>query len=219
MAALMDLVASAVSLYLSVWVYEIGNWVSLTTSGAKATVLIAGALPEGAVGLSTDGMDFGSAKLLQVILCSALAFSALLLLRRCKLPLTKVTIICIVSLYVTSIYWEILSLTTFVPILLHEAIYVCLSVLTAGVLLVAFSWLLMDLDHGRTYQNAVDPPSHRLLPQQSAESKWEATTKLHHLSCVQELFGVDSGSPLNPTALLKGRRSPARHSWAPFSRA
>ncbi|MGD0477315.1 MAG: hypothetical protein ABSB29_04000 [Nitrososphaerales archaeon] len=147
----MDLVASAVALYLSVWVYEIGNWVSLTISGAKATILMAGALPEGVVGLSTNGTGFGSAKLLQVILCSALAFSVLLLLRKRKLPLTRITIISIMSLYIASIYWEILSLTTFAPILPHEAIYVCLSVLTAGVLLMAFSRLPMDLDHSRAY--------------------------------------------------------------------
>lgn len=212
MTALIDIVTSAVALYLSVWVYEIGNWVSLTISGAKATILMAGALPEGVVGLSTNGMDFGSAKLLQVILCSALAFSALLLLRRRKLPLARITIISIMSLYITSMYWEILSLTTFVPILLHEAIYVCLSVLTAGVLLVAFSRLPMDLDHGGAANTRSTSPSRRLLPQQSTEAQWETTAQFHNMSCSQDLLDIDFESLLNPTASLKGCTSSARHS-------
>jgi hypothetical protein len=41
---MMDIVTSMVALYLSVWVYETLNWVSLTVAGAKATILVARAL-------------------------------------------------------------------------------------------------------------------------------------------------------------------------------
>jgi hypothetical protein len=135
MASLIDVITSILALYLSVWVYEIGNWVSLTVSGAKATILMAGILPGGVVGIPAGGTDFGGAKVLQIAICVGAAFVALMLIRMGDLPLTRVTIISIASLYITSTYWEMLSLTAFVPILLHESIYVGLSVATSMVLL------------------------------------------------------------------------------------
>jgi hypothetical protein len=136
-ANLVDVVSSVTALYLSVWMYEIGNWVSLTISGARATILMVGILPRGVVGLPAGGTDFGCVKLIQIIICVEAAFVALMLVRRGNLPFTRVTIVSIVGIYITSAYWEMLSLTAFVPILLHESIYIGLSLVTSVVLLTA----------------------------------------------------------------------------------
>lgn len=122
-------------LYFSVWVYEIANWVSLTVSGARAEILMAGILPSGVVGLPAGGTEFGGAKVLQIAICVGAAFVALILTRISDLPLTRVTIVSIASIYITSAYWEMLSLTAFVPILLHESIYIGLSLVMSVVIL------------------------------------------------------------------------------------
>jgi hypothetical protein len=136
-ANLIDVVTSIIAFYLSVWVYEIGNWIALTVSGARAAILMVGILPGGVVGLPTEGAAFGGAKLLQIAICVGVAVLALMLVRMGDFPLTRVTIISVTGMYLASAYWELLSLTSSVPILLHESLYVGLSVATAAVLLTA----------------------------------------------------------------------------------
>lgn len=148
-ANLIDVVTSIIALYLSVWLYEIGNWVSLTVSGARATILMVGILPGGVVGLPAGATDFGSTKVLQIAICVGAAFVALMLIRMGDLPLTRVTIVSIAGIYITSAYWEMLSLTAFIPILVHESIYIGLSVVTSVVLMAAASRLRSRMGSGR----------------------------------------------------------------------
>jgi hypothetical protein len=136
-AKLTDLATTIIALYLSVWVYEIGNWVSLTVSGARTTILMVGILPGGVVGLPNAGMDLGGAKVLQIAICVGATFVALRLISVGHFPLTRITMISITSMYITSAYWEMLSFTAFVPILLHESIYIVLSMVASVVLLAA----------------------------------------------------------------------------------
>lgn len=139
-----DVAASISALYLSVWLYEIGNWVSLTAAGTKASLAWGGVLPVGVFAVTQGGTDLLGAKLLQVGICVGVALAALFLLRRRGLRMATVTLGGLTGIYVSSIYWEVLSLTAFIPVALHETVYVGMCVVTGTAILKALG---MPLNH------------------------------------------------------------------------
>ncbi len=134
-AGLKDLAVGITALYLSVWLYEASNWISLTAAGGKAIFLWSGILPAGVASVTTGGSDFAIAKLLQVGICVALALPTFMTVRRRGLPFASVTLASIVGLYITSVYWEMLSLASLMPVGLHELSYVALSIGATAVLM------------------------------------------------------------------------------------
>lgn len=123
------------TLYLFMWLYEIGNWLSLSVTGVHATILSSGVIPVGAMGGSPEGTGFSIAKLLQVGICVGATLIACRAVSRKGLRFTSVTLTGVTGMYIASMYWEMFSLTSFVPMVLHEATYVVLSVaLTFGLL-------------------------------------------------------------------------------------
>lgn len=123
------------AMYLSVWLYELGNWVSLSATGAHASIVLSGVLPVAVMGDASEGPGFSVAKVLQVGICVGITLVAFNAARRMGLPLTSLTLVSVTSMYIASMYWELFSLTSFVPMTLHESIYVVLSVaLTFGFL-------------------------------------------------------------------------------------
>jgi hypothetical protein len=134
-----DAAAGLSVLYLSVWLYEIGNWVSLTAAGARASFLWSGILPSGVIGTSSVASAFPEAKLLQVFICVSVTLTACVAARRKALPITSFTLAAVTSMYISSLYWEMLSLTSYVPMILHEAIYIVLTLAVTFGLLRALS--------------------------------------------------------------------------------
>ena len=158
-AYLLDVSASLLCLYLSVWLYELGNWASLTTYGAKATLLWAGFFPAGVAAATSGGAAFTGAKELQVMICVGVTLVAFLMARKRGLSLTSVTLTGTMGIYVASMYWELLSITSFVPMVVHETIYIGLSAFAAVAFLRAFGGLPKNMGSEST-QLRVASPSH-----------------------------------------------------------
>jgi hypothetical protein len=127
----LDVVSSALALYLSLWLYETANWVSLTVSGTKATLVWTGLFPTGVVALSSGNGGLAGAKLLQVGICVGVALFTFVLLRRKGLPLARVTVAGLTGIYLASVIWEMLSLAASMPPLVEEGMFVGLSALAA----------------------------------------------------------------------------------------
>ena len=134
-AYLVDFAASASLIYLSVWLYELGNWASLGAVGVSTTITWAGVLPAGVAGAAPDGAGLFLAKMLQVGLCAGVFALAFVWLRGRSLSLAKLTIAGLFGINAASVFWEALSFTAFMPGLVHEAIYVGLSTGAAALLL------------------------------------------------------------------------------------
>lgn len=121
----LDILLSLMALYFSVWLYEIGNWVSLVVVGANPSLAWSGILPIGVVALSTHS-GLLDAKLLQVGISVATIFALWMLTNRRGLPITSLTLAGSMGVYLASVYWEMLSLTSFVPMYIHETTYAVL---------------------------------------------------------------------------------------------
>ena len=94
---------------LSVWIYELWNFLVLAGTGAQVHFVLAGPLPAGVVGVSAAGQPLIVAKLAQTFLCSVTFFGLFLTIRKWNLPFTKLTSICIIGSSLASIQWEFLS--------------------------------------------------------------------------------------------------------------
>ncbi|HEV2226687.1 MAG TPA: hypothetical protein VGR56_07790 [Nitrososphaerales archaeon] len=110
------------------WLYEVGNLLSLSATGVQTSIILVGILPVGVMGDTPVGLGFPVAKLLQVGICVGVTLTAYAAVRRRSLPLTGFTLVVIMSMCIASVYWEMFSLTSFVPMAIHEAIYAALSV-------------------------------------------------------------------------------------------
>ena len=134
---LLDLALAALVLYASFWVYEFGNLSSLALSGARVSLDVSGFLPLGTIATSADhaGLPPILVKTIQV----ALSVSPMLLIanlaRRGRLVILEGAAICVVSLFVASLYWESLSLLSRISMTEHELLYFALAVgLEAGLM-------------------------------------------------------------------------------------
>jgi hypothetical protein len=132
---LFDVAGAASVAYLSVWLYEFANWVSLSLVGVNATLVMVGVLPGGVLGVSTGSSVLALAKPVQVFLTLGVAGLCLAALRGRQLPATKFVLFCTASVSLASIYWELLSLLSFIPVAVHEGAFLGLSFCTLGALL------------------------------------------------------------------------------------
>jgi len=130
-----DAAASLLALYLSIWLYEVGNWVSLSAEGAKVTFLLSGVLPVGVMGVGAGGTGFPLAKLAQVALCSTATLLAAWVARSKGFRLAGATLLGITGMNIASVYWEMLWMMSFIPVAFNEAIYLAMSAAIAWALL------------------------------------------------------------------------------------
>jgi hypothetical protein len=121
----LDILLSMTVVYFSVWLYEIGNWISLAIMGANPSLAWSGILPVGVVAFSTHSGSLLDAKLIQVGMSVGTIF-ILWVLTNGRFPITSVTLAGSMGIYLASIYWEMLSLTSFVPMYFHEMTYAVL---------------------------------------------------------------------------------------------
>ena len=123
---LFDFVLSPFLLYLSVWLYEGGNYLALLLGGQHVSLVMAGALPAGVVAIGQSALP-GVAKVLQVAMTVGAVAPLYLLARRTALAFTFVALACVVAFYLSSFYWELLSLVGPLPLVLHEGVFALLS--------------------------------------------------------------------------------------------
>ncbi|MDA4127877.1 MAG: hypothetical protein OK422_00195 [Thaumarchaeota archaeon] len=134
---LVDALLAAAVVYLSLWVYEVANWLSLTLAGVNASIVMGGWLPAGVLGVSTNSSLLAIAKPLQVFLSLSLAGFGFAVFRKHKLPVTRFVLLCTMSVYLASVYWELLSVLSFIPVTFHEGVFFALSFATLNILLLA----------------------------------------------------------------------------------
>jgi hypothetical protein len=103
----------------------------LAAFGANPSFMWAGFLPAGVAAVTSEGASLGGAKIIQIMLCTAPTLIAFAGAGRRGLGLTRITLRGLLGIYVTSAYWEMLSLTSYVPMMLHETVYIGLSIAAA----------------------------------------------------------------------------------------
>ncbi len=132
---LLDIGAAVMLVYASVWIYEIGNYLSMAATGFKATIAMAGFMPVGAVGLLTRPTGLSLAKLIQVGLTAGLMSILYLKLKASRLSVTTLTSLATIGVYTGSIYWEFLSALSSIPMLVHQGVFTALSFLVIAAIM------------------------------------------------------------------------------------
>jgi hypothetical protein len=127
---LVDSMVSAFVPFLAIWLYESSNLVVLAEQGYSVTFSMVGLLPLGVAGASTGGLS-PATKAIQVVLALVPLVIFAKLLSKADLRIAEAFAISFVGVYFASIYWEMLSLLTMLPMAGHIAIFVvgtgCLS--------------------------------------------------------------------------------------------
>jgi hypothetical protein len=125
-----DLSLSVVVLYASFWIYEFGNYVSLMLTSANVSLATWGVLPVGTVALFTGHsmMPTWLAKVLQVILSASLMLLIARRARASRFELLEGATICILSIFLASVYWESLTEVSVLSYGAHELLYVAAAV-------------------------------------------------------------------------------------------
>jgi hypothetical protein len=134
---LADFTGAASIVYLSVWLYELANWLSLTMVGVNPTLVMAGLLPGGVMWVTSNSSALSLAKPLQTVILIGATGIIFACLRRRQLPATRFVLLCTASIYSASVYWELLSMLSFIPLILHEAAFLALSFTVLNFLLFA----------------------------------------------------------------------------------
>lgn len=122
---ILDCALAACVLYFSVWLYEVGNYLVLHLSGAHATIVLNGIFPAGVVAVGGGPLP-GTAKLFQVVFAMGVLVPAYVLLRRGH-SVSLIALLSVIVMYLTSFYWEFLSLVGPIPLVLHAMVYALLS--------------------------------------------------------------------------------------------
>ena len=124
-SALVDSAGSIAILYVSVWIYEISNYLAMSLGGAQASLVIQGFLPVGVMAASANAGNF-LVKSVQVLISVSILLALFVGIKGRATPLTRLTTIGMVSVFMASSYWEALDLLGVVPLAIHEAIFVAL---------------------------------------------------------------------------------------------
>ena len=128
-------------LYLSVWVYEFGNFLSLSLSGAEVSISYGILLPIGTSAMTASAAITPLAKLSQVAMCSFFPLVALYGTRRLGLIGSQAISVCVLSVFLGTFYWEALGLLSFVSYATHLAGFVTLAAVLELVIFSALSLL------------------------------------------------------------------------------
>jgi len=114
-------------LYLSFWFYEGGNYVAMLLVGQPGTLLMSGVLPASVVSAGQVSGLLVLAKPLQLFIVTGVALPIYLVLRRTGMKLCALASVGTLAVYLSSFYWELLTLVGFLPLALHELLFTLLS--------------------------------------------------------------------------------------------
>jgi len=116
--------------YVAVWIYELGNFIVLSTVATQASIAFVGILPIGVSAVTSNQQLLPFAKPLQVLICSAIMFLMLRAVRSKSLPISTTLATATLSIYLASSYWEVLSLVGPIPYEVHMGIFTSLALAT-----------------------------------------------------------------------------------------
>ncbi len=141
--SILDAALAVLILYASVWIYELGNILILSLSGASPILQVNGWVPQGMTLLANGTDQLLGFKLLQTASVVACVASAAVGLRRSRLLFTKVALLSVGGAYLAGLQWEFLSE---VPVfaLTHEEVFLALTI-AIGLFLVALNGKRLNL--------------------------------------------------------------------------
>jgi hypothetical protein len=129
-----DLIAAALVPFLTIWLYEIANWVVLAVQGARVSLSTVGWLPLGVAGVTSGGLS-PLTKVFQIALAVGLLLPLWKLFSKARLWIADAFIISSVGIFLASAYWEMLSILTVLPMAIHTGIFIVGASATVFVLL------------------------------------------------------------------------------------
>jgi hypothetical protein len=119
---LADLVVASFVPFLGIWLYEIGNWFALGIQGYDVSLSTAGWIPLG-VSAVTSGMASPLTKGIQVVAAVGALMILRTLLSRSRLMIAEALVLSTMGIFLASVYWEMLSLLTFIPMAIHVGVF------------------------------------------------------------------------------------------------
>ena len=125
---LLDLSIGAALLYLGVWIYELGNLLALSAFGSQASLVFSGILPIGVSASVSDTSLLVLAKPAQIALSTLAMFGLFSLVRSMKLQISSNVTITVISIFLASAYWELLSSVGAISYEAHLAIFTALAI-------------------------------------------------------------------------------------------
>ncbi len=111
-------------LYLSFWTYETANFLVLSLSGMQASISTNGIFPTGTAALSNAPTWSPLAKVLQTAISGLAALSVVYVARKRNLLVTEISAICLLSVFLSSFYWEALALIPYISYPIHVSVFV-----------------------------------------------------------------------------------------------
>ena len=122
-----DGMLAIVLLYLSFWIYETANFVVLSLWGVQASISMNGIFPAGTASLSNTSTWNPSAKVVQTALCGLATISVAYASKRSRFLITEISAICVLSVFLSSFYWEALTLIPRISYPIHISVFVGLT--------------------------------------------------------------------------------------------
>jgi hypothetical protein len=127
---ILDICIGSTLVYFAICIYELGNFVVLSTVATQASISFVGILPIGVSAVTSDQQLLPLAKPLQVLVCSGLMFMILRAVRSKSLPVSTILATATLSIYLASSYWEVLSLVGPISYEVHMGIFTSLALAT-----------------------------------------------------------------------------------------
>jgi hypothetical protein len=119
---------------MSIWLYEIANWLVLAAQGYAVSLSTVGWIPLGVSAVTSAGLS-PVTKLFQMTVAIGLLLPLRALLSTKRLILAEALTLSSVGIFLASGYWEMLSLLTAIPMTLHVGLFITGASAMAFVLL------------------------------------------------------------------------------------
>ena len=125
--AFADVGLAIVLLYLSFWIYEAANFVALSLWGAQASISMNGIFPAGTASITTFSTWSPAAKVIQTALSGLAIIPVAFGAKKTRFLITEISAICVLSVFMSSFYWEALTLIPEISYPIHVSVFVGLT--------------------------------------------------------------------------------------------
>lgn len=125
---LLDVSAGAFLVYAAVWIYELANFASFSMVGSQASMVFSAVAPIGVSASVPGGNALLFVKPIQIALSTVSMLGIFYLVRSMKLRLSSSVAVTLVSIYLASAYWELLSSVGAISYEAHLAIFSVLAI-------------------------------------------------------------------------------------------
>lgn len=106
---LLDISVCAALLYAAVWIYELANYLSLLMVASQTSLVFSSIVPIGVSGSISGGSMLMLVKPAQIALATVAMLALFWMVRSMKLRLSSSVAMTMISVYLASAYWELLS--------------------------------------------------------------------------------------------------------------